>query len=154
VTAELEAAAARLAAESKRIDAELEAEERDLTERRAEMEPEAFRALADAFDAKVVRTREEQLRKARELDARADAERQRFFEAALPVLLEIVREAGAVALLENRAIILSADAIEITDLALRRVDATLGDGARDAGAPAHVPGQGPRAPAPDAPAAE
>ncbi|MGG7644546.1 OmpH family outer membrane protein [Rhodovulum sp. YNF3179] len=133
VRRELEEAASALAAENRRIESELSAEERDLTERRPDMDPEEFRELADAFDRKVVEIRQRQDQKARDLDARAEAERQRFFDAALPILLEIIREAGAVALLEDRAIILSADRIEITDRAIRRVNAQLGDGREAAG---------------------
>ncbi len=55
ITAELEERSAELAAENRAIEAELIAEERDLTVRRSELEPEEFRALADAFDEKVDR---------------------------------------------------------------------------------------------------
>ncbi|MEN8738644.1 MAG: OmpH family outer membrane protein, partial [Phaeobacter gallaeciensis] len=57
VTRELEAEGAVLTAENRRIEAELRAEEQDLTQRRPSMEPEAFRTLADAFDKKVQETR-------------------------------------------------------------------------------------------------
>ncbi|HHC29229.1 MAG TPA: OmpH family outer membrane protein, partial [Rhodobacterales bacterium] len=53
ITRELEAARADMAAETSRIEADLEAEERSLTEQRATLDPKAFRALADAFDEKV-----------------------------------------------------------------------------------------------------
>jgi Skp family chaperone for outer membrane proteins len=56
------------------------------------------------------------------------AERQRFFEAAVPVLGDLAREAGAVAILSRQAIILSFDRIDVTDAAIARLDATLGDG--------------------------
>lgn len=126
--ASLEAAAADLAAENREIEADLTEEERELTEKRPGMTPEAFRLLADAFDQKVVEIRVQQDGKARDLEAVTEAERKRFFEASLPILLEIVREAGAVAILENRAIILAADTIDITDIAIARVNARLGDG--------------------------
>ena len=128
VLADLERDAKALATENRQIEAELTEEERDLTERRPDMDAEAFRKLADAFDAKVVAIRERQETRAREIEARTETERKRFFDAALPVLLEIVRESGAVALLENRAIILAADKLDITDQAIARVNATLGSG--------------------------
>lgn len=54
---EIEAAALELAAENRRIEAELLAEEQALTEQRGEVTPAAFSDLADAFDAKVQRLR-------------------------------------------------------------------------------------------------
>ncbi len=126
--AELSAAAAALAAENRSYEAELAEEERQLTEKRATMEPAAFRELAAAFDAKVVEVRREQDQKGRDIARRPDEARQRFFRAVIPVLTEIVRERGAVAILDARAILISAETIDVTDEAVRRIDATLGDG--------------------------
>jgi Skp family chaperone for outer membrane proteins len=150
----LEDASAALAAENREIEARLTAEERDLTDRRASLPADQFRALADIFDAKVVATRQSQDQKARELNTRAEAERARFYELAFPVLLRIVQESGAAVLLNDRAIILSADAIDITDLAIARVDAEIGDGAAPE-PPAPVPPApepAPEQPAPESPA--
>ena len=129
VLAEIAEAEAALATENRTLEETLVAEERALTERRATTEAEAFRALADAFDARVQAVRRQQDAKARELGRRLDAERQRFFEAAVPVLGEIAREAGAVAILADQAIILSFGRIDATDIAIARLDATLGSGA-------------------------
>ncbi|MFN6978121.1 MAG: OmpH family outer membrane protein, partial [Gemmobacter sp.] len=65
---------------------------------------------------------------ARDLARRREAERQRFFEAALPVLGQLARDAGAVAILTDQAIVLSFDRIDITDAAIARLDAVLGTG--------------------------
>ena len=46
-----------LEAENRRIEAELIAEEKELTERRATLPPAKFRSLADAFDEKVEQIR-------------------------------------------------------------------------------------------------
>ncbi len=129
VQAEIAAAEAALAAENRRLEEELAAEERALTDRRAALEPAAFRALADAFDARVQEVRRMQEAKARDIARRRDAERQRFIEAAGPVLGEIARDAGAVAILSDQAIVLAFDRIDITDAAIARLDATLGTGA-------------------------
>ena len=51
--AKFEAESAALVAENRKIDSALEAEERDLTDRRATMQPAEFRKLADEFDQKV-----------------------------------------------------------------------------------------------------
>ena len=127
--AEIEADARELAAENREIEADLMAEERDLTERRPEMETEAFQALADDFDAKVQRIREEQDAKARALAQARDEAEQAFFQQIAGILGQIVRERGALVMLERRDVFLSADAIDITDEAIERINGALGDGA-------------------------
>lgn len=133
--AEFEEASAALAAENRRIEAELEAEERRLTDERPGMDPTEFRELAAAFDGRVVEIRRTQDQKARELGRRPEEARQEFFRSAVPVLTELVRERAAVAILDSRAVILSAEAIDITEEAIRRIDAALGDGAESPEAP-------------------
>jgi Skp family chaperone for outer membrane proteins len=118
-----------LAAENRRIEAELAAKEEELTLQRADLSLQDFRVLADAFDVRVTRLRAEQEAKARALQRRRDLERQSFFAAALPVLAEIVKEAGAVAILDRSSLFLAAEEIDITELAIRRMDAALGEGA-------------------------
>lgn len=127
--AEVEARARDLAAENRRIEAELTDEERTLTERRSTLGPDEFRALAEAFDNKVVAIREAQDGKARDLDSHAESERQRFFSLALPILVELMRERSVAAIIEERAIVLSTGAIDLTSAALARIDARIGAGA-------------------------
>jgi Skp family chaperone for outer membrane proteins len=127
VDAEVEEAARRLSEENRRIEAELLAEERALTDRRAELAPEDFRPLAQAFDEKVQRFRAEQDEKERALAELREAGRQRFLERAVPVLSDIVRERGALVLLDRRDVFLSADAIDITEAAIARLDGAPGD---------------------------
>ncbi len=135
LAAEVDEAARRLAEENRRIEADLLAEERELTERRGMMSPDEFRPLADAFDDKVQRLRAEQDEKERALaDLREDG-RQRFFRQAVPILSEILREQGALVLLDRRDVFLSADAVDITDLAIARIDATSAPPPDDADAP-------------------
>lgn len=128
LTAELEAAGEALRAESRQKDAELAEEERLLTERRSDMDPEAFRELAIAFDAKAVQMRAAQEEKLRELTRRRDEARQQFYRAVVPVLADLVQERGAVAILDSSAILISAQSIDITSEAIRRIDEKLGDG--------------------------
>ena len=52
ILADLETERLRLASEARKVDAALAAEEKSLTEQRETLTPEAFRALADAFDDK------------------------------------------------------------------------------------------------------
>lgn len=129
VAREIEAEGAVLAAENRRIEAELTVEEKELTEKRAEMEADAFRVLADAFDEKVQNIRRTQDAKARTLSQRNEADRLEFINAAGPVLEVLMRDAGAAVILERRSVFLSANTIDITDDAILRMNAAIGDGA-------------------------
>lgn len=129
VAQEREADSAVLSAENRRIEAELTAEERDLTERREEMQPDAFRALADAFDEKVQEIRRTQDAKARTLNQRGEADRVAFLQAAAPVLEQLMLEAGAAVILERGSVFISLNATDVTDEAIERINAAIGDGA-------------------------
>ena len=124
----IETVSAELSAENRRIEADLTAEEKALTDQRAAMEPDAFRAAADAFDAKVTEIRQQQDAKVRAIGRMQETERQRFFAAAFPVIEEVVRGRGAVAVLDSRAIFLAADAIDVTDDLVLRIDEAIGEG--------------------------
>lgn len=128
IAAEIESESAVLASENRRIEAELTEEEKALTEQRSGMDPTEFRALADAFDAKVQSIRREQDAKARALVQRGDEARGAFFRTARPVLEELMRVSGAGVILERSSVFLSANAVDITSLAIARIDATIGDG--------------------------
>lgn len=135
VAREVEAESAVLAAENRRIEAQLTAEEKDLTQRRPNMEPEAFRALADAFDEKVQANRNAQDAKAQALNQIGDTARVEFLQAARPVLEAVMRESGAGVILERSSVFLSANATDITDLAIGRINSAIGDGAKPSGEP-------------------
>ena len=124
----IEARSTELALENRQIEGELTVEERALTDRRATMTPEAFRAPADAFDAKVTEIRQTQDAKLRAIGRLQETERQRFRAAAFPVIGDVVRSRGAVAVLDSRAIFLAAEAIDITDILIERIDTELGAG--------------------------
>ena len=128
---ELADASARLAAENRRIEAELTAEELELTELRPTLEAAAFRDLADAFDARVEAIRAQQEAKARDLNAQADAAQTLFFERVAPILLGIVRERNAAVLVDSRAVLLSADRVDVTETAIAAIDENLGEGGAD-----------------------
>lgn len=123
ITFELEQQLEALAAENRKIEQELETEETDLTTRRAELGAEEFRALADEFDQKVQAFRAEQDTKQRELQRLTDAESSSFRERIAPILSAIGRERGAVAVMERRYVLLSADGIDITNEAITRINA-------------------------------
>lgn len=117
-----------LIAENLRLEQALEAEERDLTDRRATLEAEAFQQLAADFDAKAEDIRTAQDAKSRAITAKREEDRQRFLQAAVPILGDILREAGAVAIFDKDMVILSLRGVDITDEAIAMIDARLGDG--------------------------
>ncbi|WP_323770254.1 OmpH family outer membrane protein [Antarctobacter sp.] len=139
VNSEIEQAGRAIATENRRIEAELTEEERGLTDLRPTLAPEEFRKLADAFDEKVQRLRDEQDAKARALGARTDEARRRFLTVAQPVLEGLLREAGAALILERRTVLVAADAIDITDRTIARIDQQIGDGAPEDPTPDPAP---------------
>jgi Skp family chaperone for outer membrane proteins len=129
-----------LMAEVLRLEAEIEREnevlaeqlaeeERALTEARAQLSPEEFRARADAFDQRVEAIRAERTGRLQDLARETDAATQRFFERALPIIGETMEEQGVVALLRRDAVIVGAEWLDITPLVLQRLDAALGNAA-------------------------
>ena len=86
-----------------------------------------------------------------DLQRQQEDDRLSFQRRVLPILSELIRDSGAVAILDNRAVILSAESIDVTDRAIARINEVLGDGAEadeDTVAPAPVPGDPPLSPAP------
>jgi Skp family chaperone for outer membrane proteins len=130
IRADLEIRAGELARENRRIEAELTAEERDLTERRAALSVAEFRVLADAFDAKVDQIRAEQDAKARDIQRLQESGQQSFFAQVVPVLSVIMRERGSAILLDRRSVFLSLETTDLTDQAIARIDQVLGEGER------------------------
>lgn len=128
VTQEIAAEEAVLLAENRRIQAELTAEERELTNQREGMDPKAFRAIADAFDARVVQIRNEQEQKALNIELRRQREQEAFIRAASPILTALMQEAGANVIFERRDVLLSNPAIDVTAQAIKRLNEMLGDG--------------------------
>ena len=129
VAADLREETEALAAENREIEARLTSEEQDLTRRRPDMEPEAFRAEAEAFDARVQTIRQEQDAKERALQTRLGDGRDAFFAAATPVLGRMMLESGAAVLLDRRNVFLGIGLVDITDGAIARIDAEVGDAA-------------------------
>lgn len=122
--AKLDQEAQDLAAENSRIRNELTAEERELTDRRAELSPEEFRDLANAFDVRVQKIRAEADEKERLLSRATEEARHRF---SLDVISDIARERGAFVVLNLRDVVLFADSVNITDEAIRRINQMAGE---------------------------
>ena len=142
--AKFESESAALLAENRKIDAALEAEERELTTKRTTMTAQDFRPLAEAFDTKANDLRKAQDVKSTELAKSRDADRQAFFQAVAPILGDYMVERGAVAILDKSAIVVSLGSIDITKEVIARIDTRLGDGSK----PADPTPAGPITPAP------
>ncbi|WP_299692554.1 OmpH family outer membrane protein [uncultured Tateyamaria sp.] len=128
VLREIEERTQALTNENIALEAELEAEEKALTEQRDTLTPEEFRALADAFDARVQAIRRDREARNKENLALLDDNQARFLRAALPVLEAIMRDVGAAVVLEVRSVFVSSNAIDITDRAIAEINAAVGDG--------------------------
>ncbi len=122
-----------LSTENRRIQAELTAEELALTEKRKEMSAEDFRAVAEAFDARVVQFRQQQDQKLVDIERGKKLEEEKFVQAASPILTELMQEAGAKVVMERRNVLLLDPSIDITSRAILRLNQTLGDGRTIAG---------------------
>ncbi|WP_108482118.1 OmpH family outer membrane protein [Oceaniglobus ichthyenteri] len=128
IRSDIAASSAELAAENREIEAALMAEEQALTAERANLPVDEFREKAQAFDEKVTSIRTEQDAKGRAIGRKNDEAQQVFFSRVATVLLTIMQERGALAILDERMVFLSVDSIDITDLAIARIDAAIGDG--------------------------
>lgn len=117
-----------LGAENRKIEAELASEELEITARRAAMTPEAFRELANAFDAKVQKIKQTQVSKEIALTGQLEKARDDFWASAAPVLERLMRDADAAVILERRSVFVSVSVVEITEDAIQLFDQTLGDG--------------------------
>lgn len=126
--ADIRADSILLAAENREIEAALSDEELELTQKRTTLSPEEFRPLANAFDEKAQRIRVEQTTKANEIRSRPEIARQEFMRIAQDILVEIMRERRALAIFSNDAVFLVADTIDVTDVAIERINSLIGDG--------------------------
>jgi Skp family chaperone for outer membrane proteins len=112
-----------LRAEARALDSAFEAEERDLTEKRATMEAGTFRALADAFDARVVQARKDQDERASALAQEFDQRRRQFYGRIAPLLVQIMDRAGARAVFDENSALLTDQTLNITDEVIAAIDA-------------------------------
>jgi Skp family chaperone for outer membrane proteins len=124
----LAAEQATLLAENREIEAALEAEERALTDQRKTLPAAEFREKAAAFDVKVEGIRAAQVEKDRRLRQSAEEDERRFYEQAFPIIGQLMQDMGASVILDKQTIILSLQRVDVTDAAIVRIDAVLGDG--------------------------
>jgi len=128
LSAAIAARGRRLSAENRQIEQELADEESELTKLRKTLDPEEFRVLADEFDIKVTKARSEQDTKARGLSQLTDQVERSFLFTIAPAIEVLMREKGASVILDRRAVFVSADASDITQEAIGRIDSALGKG--------------------------
>lgn len=119
---EIEEATEALAEENRQIEADLVAREAALTDLRPTIPADQFRTLAAEFDAEVRQIRITQDEKQRDLLRRRETLQKSFFAEALPVLAQIARERGAVAVMDKGAFLIAADQIDVTAELIRRLD--------------------------------
>lgn len=136
VQADLERQSREIAAENERLASQFAAEEQELTNLRSALPPDEFRRRADDFDRRVVEVRRQRDAVGRALQDRLESERAAFFRAALPVLAELMQERGAVVVLDQRAIFVSARSADVTEALIALLDDRIGAGPEgDAGTP-------------------
>ena len=131
ISADLEARARELQAENEQITAALTAEEKSLTERRATMDPAAFRKEAAEFD-----TRVQGIRRARDsaiatFEAERDGAPRAFLEQVRNLIGDVMIERGAAVVLDQRIVFLSLSSVDITRDVIARIDEAMGDGIPD-----------------------
>lgn len=128
VAAEIAAASRALEAENDALLENLTAREAELTELRAEMSLEEFRAAANEFDVQAEAVRRSQSEKRQRLVQFEESERRRFFAGSGPVLQEVLEQVGGDILIDARAVIIARPGVDMTDAAIVAMDAALGDG--------------------------
>ena len=132
MAAEHQAAREDLAARNRKLESELEAEERRLTELRATTDPEEFSRMADAFDMRVQELRSDSERRVRDLERDREEMPLVFLRRVEPVLLDVMRDARAEVILNARTVLYRTGSVDITEVAAQRIDAAVGTGT-DAG---------------------
>ena len=125
ITSLLEAERQRQEARTRAVEEELKAEELALTEERASLSVEEFRARADAFDAKVEEMRRERDQAESALLGEIERARAQFLQQISPALAGILQDYGALMMLDKRLALLAARQVDVTDEAIARIDAAL-----------------------------
>ena len=110
-------------AEGLRLDQELEAEERDLAEKRKTLPSDEFSKLAVDFDTKVVATRRDHNQKSETLANQVETMRKQFFAQIVPIVAKIMQERRATLVFEQRNVLFTGPNVDITDEVIKRLDA-------------------------------
>ena len=108
--------------EGERLEEELEAEERELADQKATLPLAEFQEKAIAFDAKVVRIRQDHAAKSEALSQTVEGARKEFFSKIVPIVAGIMEERGASLVFEQRNILFTGPGVDITDAVIERID--------------------------------
>ncbi len=109
--------------EGLRLDAELENEERELTQMRDELIASEFEKLAIEFDNKVVAVRRDHQEKSEALAVELEKLRQSFFGDIVPIVANIMQERGASLVFDQRNVLFTGQDVDITQDVIDRLDA-------------------------------
>jgi Skp family chaperone for outer membrane proteins len=126
--AEEEVARDKLRSEARAIDLAFETEEQRLTDLRATVTSEEFRALADAFDERVVQARRDQDARSIALAQEFEQRRRQFYAQVGPILVSLMARFQARAIFDETSVLLADQALNITSAVITEIDATLATG--------------------------
>ena len=90
--------------------------------------PAVFRTQAENFDEKAQNIRSAQDAKERALEDTLEQGRDQFFEVTRPILGQLMLDRKAFAILDRRSVMLSLGSIDVTEDAIARIDALIGEG--------------------------
>jgi Skp family chaperone for outer membrane proteins len=112
-----------IVAQNAQIFKDLEAEETEIAVLKKTLSEEDFTARAKNFDDKVTKIRAEQAAKAKEVEAQYELSLRAFEQNLNVVLAGIAGDFNAVAVFERQQLYLMSGAIDISDEAIKRLDA-------------------------------
>ncbi|TKW67043.1 MAG: OmpH family outer membrane protein [Paracoccus denitrificans] len=126
--ADIETLAREIEAENLRMEDQLVAEEQALAAERASLSAADFRKKAEAFDTRAQTVRRDRRQSAVDLGSRAQADRNAFVEATLPVIAGIMQERSAGIVLDRRQVLAAVNGVDVTRELVARMDEQVGDG--------------------------
>ena len=105
----------KLIEQNRRLTKELETEEQRLTSERKGMSLIEFKLLAENFNTRVEKVRQEQKEKSDTLKYKLEEERKYFFKAVYPLLLEFVSKNNATGILDSSVFIVGNSKLDVTN---------------------------------------
>ena len=123
--AQHEKANSKLDNEFNNLKTELIKEEHHLSEIRPDTDVAEFRQMAKDFDQKSTEVREAYIERQTKINNVFNLNRRRLFEASVPYLKQILNKNNASVLIRKDQTVLSANSVDVTDLAINAVNANL-----------------------------
>ena len=103
----------------------LAAEEKALVALRATLDPDAFEARAARFERQVRALKKERRDQFIALRSALRSASETLDKTLRPILGELMAERGATLMIDNRDVVISAVALDVTQIAIKRLDAAL-----------------------------